>query len=350
MGLEGKLFKSRLNFDVAYYHSETTDQIITVPIDQAVGATSVVVNAGCVRNRGVEISARFQPVKTKEFEWTISANWSKNWNKLVELADGVAMWNLNPNITVGGNIYIRAYPGTELGRLYGRGYERAPEGAFYVDADGSYVDCSNQIVVDAETGSARLTSTEDELLDLGSIYPDWTAGMSHSLSYKGFRLGLSFSAQWGGKTYSMTHFALAYQGKLKNSLKGRYAGMIVPGVNLNENGTYSKNTTITTDIVDHYTNYVYARENAEENVFDTSFLKLKELRLEYSLPRHLCSKTRVFQGITVGVYATNLFCWTNFPLYDPEAGYAVGSSISRGIEAGAYPMTRTYGINLKLDF
>ena len=90
--------------------------------------------------------------------------------------------------------------------------------------------------------------------------------------------------------------------------------------------------------------------DAEENVFDTSFLKLKELRLEYSLPRHLCSKTRVFQGITVGVYATNLFCWTNFPLYDPEAGYAVGSSISRGIEAGAYPMTRTYGINLKLDF
>ena len=56
---------------------------------------------------------------------------------MVELADGVAMWNLNPNITVGGNIYIRAYPGTELGRLYGRGYERAPEGAFYVDADGS---------------------------------------------------------------------------------------------------------------------------------------------------------------------------------------------------------------------
>lgn len=123
--------------------------------------------------------------------------------------------------------------------------------------------------------------------------------MSHAFSYKGFRLGMSFSAQWGGRTYSMTHFALAYQGKLKNSLKGRYAGMIVPGVNLNENGTYSKNTTITTDIVDHYTNYVYARENAEENVFDTSFLKLKELRLEYSLPRHLCTKTRVFQGITI---------------------------------------------------
>ena len=56
------------------------------------------------------------------------------------------------------------------------------------------------------------------------------------------------------------------------------------------------------------------------------------------------------QGLTVGVYATNLFCWTNFPFYDPEAGYAVGSSIARGIEAGAYPMTRTYGINLKLDF
>lgn len=349
-GLEAKLFDSRLNFDVAWYRSETTDQIITVPIDQAVGATSVVMNAGCVRNSGVEVSARFQPISTKNFQWTINANWAKNWNKLVELADGVSMWNMNPNITVGGSIYVRAYPGTELGRLYGRGYRRAPEGAFYIDENGAYVDCSNQIIVDAKTGSATITSTEAELLDLGSIYPDWTAGMSHSLSYKGFRLGFSFSAQWGGNTYSMTHFALAYQGKLNNTLKGRYAGMIVPGVNLNEDGTYQPNRTITTDIVDHYTNYVYARENAEENVFDTSFLKLKELRLEYSLPKHICKKTGVLQGLTVGVYATNLFCWTNFPFYDPEAGYAVGSSIARGIEAGAYPMTRTYGINLKLDF
>ena len=79
-----------------------------MPIDQAVGATSVVVNAGCVRNSGVEVSARFQPISTKNFQWTINANWAKNWNKLVELSDGVSMWNMNPNITVGGSIYVRA--------------------------------------------------------------------------------------------------------------------------------------------------------------------------------------------------------------------------------------------------
>ncbi|MCD8072472.1 MAG: hypothetical protein LUE10_04745 [Alistipes sp.] len=54
--------------------------------------------------------------------------------------------------------------------------------------------------------------------------------------------------------------------------------------------------------------------------------------------------------MTLGLYATNLFCWTNFPQYDPDAASMNGSSISRGIEQGAYPMTRTYGFNLKLSF
>ena len=142
----------------------------------------------------------------------------------------------------------------------------------------------------------------------------------------------------------MTHFALAYQGKLKNSLRGRYAGMIVPGKPQRETAPTRKNTTITTDISITTPTSSDARENAEEEASSTPrSSSLKELRLEYSLPRLLCSKTRVFQGITVGVYATNLFCLTNFPLYDPRRA-TPGSSISPRIEAGAYPMTRTYGI------
>lgn len=82
----------------------------------------------------------------------------------------------------------------------------------------------------------------------------------------------------------------------------------------------------------------------------SAFLKLKELRVEYTLPKHICKKLRVVQSASLAFFATNLFCWTNFPIYDPEAGYMVGSSISRGIEAGAYPLTRTYGLNLKLNF
>ena len=350
VGTEVHLFDNIWSFDATYYHSSTTDQIIGVPVDQVTGATSKLINAGEVRNEGVELSTRIVPIRTKDTRWEINLNWSKNWNRLVSLAPGVEVWQMNSNMNVSGNIYINAYPGTELGRLYGRGYKRAPQGAFYVDENGAKIDCSGQVIVDAASGAPLLTGTEDPLLDLGSIYPDWKAGMTHTLSYKNLKLSLTFTGQWGGNAYSVTHFALAYQGKLKNSLPGRYAGLIHEGVNLNDDGTYRRNTTITKDIVDYYGTYVYARENAENNTFDTSFLKFKELRLEYTLPKRICEKLKIVQSASLAFYATNLFCWTNFPIYDPEAGYMVGSSISRGIEAGAYPLTRTYGLNLKLNF
>lgn len=350
VGLEARLFDNIWSFDATYYNSRTTDQIIGVPVDQTTGATSMLINAGEVRNKGVELSTRIVPVRTEHTRWEINLNWSKNWNKLVSLAPGVEVWQLNSGMNISGNIYINAYPGKELGRLYGRGYKRAPEGAFYTDAQGRNISCAGQVVVDQASGAPVLTGTEDPLLDLGSIYPDWKAGMTHTFSYKNLKMALTFTGQWGGNAYSVTHFALAYQGKLKNSLPGRYAGLIHEGVNLNADGTYQKNTTITRDIADYYSTYVYARENAENNTFDTSFLKLKELRIEYALPSKICRKTKFIQGASLAFYATNLFCWTNFPIYDPEAGYMVGSSISRGIEAGAYPLTRTYGFNLKLNF
>lgn len=188
-------------------------------------------------------------------------------------------------------------PGQRTGRLYGRGYKRAPEGAFYTDAQGRNISCAGQVIVDQASGAPVLTGTEDPLLDLGSIYPDWKAGMTHTFSYRNLKMALTFTGQWGGNAYSVTHFALAYQGKLKNSLPGRYAGLVHEGVNLNTDGTYQKNATITRDIADYYSTYVYARENAENNTFDTSFLKLKELRIEYALPSKICRKTKFIRGL-----------------------------------------------------
>ena len=347
VGLEASLFKKRLSLDVAYYFSETTDQIINVPSDWATGASSILINAGCVRNKGVEIAADFVPVATKDWRWSISLNWSKNWNKLVELADGVEMWQLNAKNTVGSRVFIYAYPGTELGRVYGVGYERAPEGAFYYDEAGNKVDCSGQVVVNASTGNPVLST---DLKDLGSIYPQWKAGMTTALRYRNLSFNMTFAASYGGRAYSLTNSILGYMGKTAASLPGRYDGLVHPGVNRNDDGTYAPNRTITTDIVEYYNLYTLNRNNIEANTFDTSYLKLKELRVEYSLPKRLCAKTKVFQSATLGVYATNLFCITRWPQYDPEVASLSGSSLYRGVETGGYPMTRTYGFNLKLGF
>lgn len=346
VGLEAKLFKNRWSIDFAYYDSNTTNQIISVPTDWVTGASSKVINAGKIRNNGIEVSTEIRPIHRKDMKLSISLNWSKNWNEVVELAPGVDVWQLNKN-TVGSRVMIYAYPGTELGRIYGVGYERAPEGSFYIDGQGNKVDCSGQVVVDQKSGNPILSET---LKDFGSIYPDWKAGAVLNFKYKGLAVSATFTGQYGGKAYSLTNAIFSYMGKNKNSLEGRYGGLIHPGVNMNADGTFQRNTTITTDPVDYYVTYVWSRNNVEQNTFSTSYLKFKELRLEYSLPKKICAASRVFQGVTFGFYMTNLFCWTKWPQFDPEVAALAGSSLYKGVDTGSYPMTRTYGFNIKLKF
>lgn len=194
-----------------------------MPIDQAVGATSVVVNAGCVR--GVEISAlparqdqgsngRSAPTGPKT-----GTSWSSS-------ADGVAMWNLNPNITVGGNIYIRAYPAPSWDASTAAATNGLLKGAFYVDADGFLRRCSNQIVVDAETGNPAHLDRRRTARP-GSIYPDWTAGMSHSLSYR-VSAGAVVQRPVGRQDLFDDPLRAGLSGQAEELAQGRYAGMIVP--------------------------------------------------------------------------------------------------------------------------
>lgn len=346
VGIEAKMFKNRWGIDVAFYDSKTTDQIISVPTDWITGASSTMINAGEVRNYGVEISTNVRPVWNKNWRLNISLNWSKNWNYLNSLADGVDVWQLNKN-TIGSRVLIYAYPGERLGQIYGTGFKRAPEGAFYYDQNGQRVDCSNQVIVDKATGNPVLS---EDLTYVGNMYPKWRAGSSINLRYKNIALTMAFTASYGGRAYSLTNAIFSYMGKNTNSLEGRYDGLIHDGVNVNPDGTFAKNTTVTTNLVDYWSSCVWHRNNVESNTFDTSFLKLKELRLEYSLPKKVISKTKALQGLSLAFFTTNVFCITKWPQFDPEVASISGASLYGGVETGSFPMTRTYGFNIKLKF
>ena len=208
------------------------------------------------------------------------------------------------------------------------------------------------VLVDEKTGYPMLD--DNPTRRIGKVNPDWRAGMTQRFRYKDFTLSATFSGQYGGHAFSVTNFSLAYQGKLTNSLEGRADGLVHPGVNaiVQEDGSvaYQKNNTITEDIQTYYNKYIWNRDNTEMNTFSTSFLKLKEVRLDYQVPASFLKKTKVIQRANVGVYATNVFCLTSFPQYDPEVGMLNGSDIYKGIEAMSFPMTRTYGLNVKLAF
>ena len=355
-GLDARFFQNRLGLDLAVYHSSTTDQIIDVAVDPIIGASEMRINAGEIVNKGVEVALFATPVRTTDFSWDLNFNWAANRTTLVSLQEG---WDpeqplqTNMGTTIGGRLFVHSYVGQEMYQLYGFGLKRAPEGSFYTDANGERVDAAGMVILDGTTGLPSLTTNPD--VHLGKVNPDWRGGFNTSFRYKGFTLNAMFTYQYGGNRFSMTHGILSYQGKLANSLEGRYDGIVAEGVNVvsvDENGAgeYQLNNTVTSNIYTYYQARTLDRYNGETHTFSTNFLKFREARLEYNLPASWLKKTKVIQGASIAVFATNIFSWDEWPQFDPEGGMLTGDNVFNGIETGAFPMTRTQGVNVRLSF
>lgn len=326
-GMNMRMFKGRMEFDLALYSGNTRDQILNRIIDRASGYTRAVINAGRVSNQGIEISLNGTPVSTASgFRWTSSVVFSANRNRIEELADSSVVLQTGP---VGGG-QIVAKVGGSMGDLYGRGYVRAPDG---------------QVVYDAATGFARISS---DVVYLGNTIPKGKVGFTNTFSYKGFRLNLLFDAQYGGVAHSLMHYKLAEQGKLTKTLPGRYNGIIGNGVVLDGTGKYVPNTTIAMDIDEYYRSH-WGIDNAEGSTFRTDFIKFREARLDYTISPTLTKKLGL-QRATLGVYGRDLFIWSPWPMFDPEFGTLSGTDIVRGFEVGQFPSTRTLGVNLVVAF
>jgi len=354
-GLEAKFLKNRLGFDLAVYQSDVTDQIYDVPYDYITGAKYYTKNLGLIRNRGIEIAANFVPIKTRDWRWTIDVNASRNIGVLKRMYDGwdpATPHQEDMGTTIGSRLFVYDYIGKKMGQLWGKGLKQAPAGSYYTDANGNKVDCSGMTIIDSSTG---MPAFGDDLHYYGNINPKWLGGMSTSLRWKDLTMTATFSAQLGGKTHSVSAAILGYQGKLTNTLEGRQDGLVPEGVNVigtdsEGNSICQVNTTLTNNIENYYATLKANRYNFEEYIYDNSFLKLKELTISYNVPQKFIQKTKVLQGITLSAYATNIFCITNYPFFDPEVTGYNGSNITRGIEAGSFPMCRSYGANIKLKF
>jgi TonB-linked outer membrane protein, SusC/RagA family len=356
LGLDARFLQNRLGLDLAVYNSFATNQILNVAVDPIVGASSMTINTGEITNKGIEVALSATPVQTSNFTWNVNVNWAKNNTTLVSLHesfDPASPFNHDMGTTIGGRLFTHSYVGQEMYQLYGFGLKRAPEGSYTVDGNGNRVDVSGQVIIDAATGLPSLTTNPD--VHLGKVNPDWRGGFNTSFRYKGFTFNAMFSYQYGGNRFSVTNGILSYQGKLANSLEGRYDGIVAEGVNVvsaDENGAgeYQVNNTITNNIYTYYQARTLDRYNGEAHTFSTNFLKFREARLEYSLPQSLLKKTKVIQAASIAVFATNIFSWDKWPQFDPEGGMMTGTDVFNGIEAGAYPMTRTQGVNVRLSF
>jgi TonB-linked SusC/RagA family outer membrane protein len=342
-GIESQFFKKRLGFDFTYYYSLSRNQILNAPVDPVTGPRKELINAGELSNDGVEIALNGTAIKTKDFHWDISLVYSSNRNKVIALADGIDEWVISSIATA----QVIAVPGGSLGAIYGTGFERAPEGATATLDDGTVKDISGAILYDS---NGYPIQNKTKLKYLGETQPKWKGGITMNFAYKNMRLNISADGQFGGHAWSLTNSMLSYLGKLNNSIEGRYDGLIGDGYVYDPaTSTYSPNTTVTEDIGTYY-DRVYNRDNVESNVFSTSFIKLREVSFEVSTPKRWLTKLAFISNASLSFFGRNLAMWTRWPQYDPEIAVLNGSTITTGFESGQFPMTRSYGFNIRLVF
>ena len=320
IGLEASFFKNRFGFDVTLYDVKSNDLIIPLPIDPANGYGFKRINAGEMRNKGIEAMVNITPVKNSNLTWDMSWNFTKNKNELVELQGDLQNYILT-------NAPFRVQLAAQVGYAYGQilGTD------FVYDANGNKVVNSN--------GTYKASAIKP----LGSILPDYNMGLRNTLRYKNLSLSFLFDMQEGGKYFSTSHMWGMYSGMLEETALGgnREAGVILPGVKAD-----GSPNDVVLDAADWGGSF-YSTVDAQ-NVFDASYIKLRDVTIGYDLPKSIIGN--YLQGVRVSVFGRNLATWNlAWDGVDPE-NTAYGSGNIQGLEGGSLPSTRTFGFNVNFKF
>ncbi len=325
-GLDLRLFKSRLGLDVAYYNNNSRNQILSIPLDPTSGFSTALINAGLINSQGFEVKLNAKPIVTPNFSWNTTLIWSRNRSYVRELAEGITNQIIYQHNT---NVSIEAREGGLMGDMYGRGFQRSPDG---------------QIIYSSNGLPAPLDQTAKKW---GNAFADWKGSISNEFSYKGVSLSILLDGQYGGDMYSQTSHKNNTLGKTKVTLPGREGGVLGEGVVAKADGTFAPNTTKAAASA-YYDNY-YQISNAETNIFDASFLKIREVRLEFNLPDNLLKRIGI-QKTSLAFFGRELFNFTNFPGFDPEGGNLNSGTLTPGVELTQFPTPRSIGANLTLKF
>ncbi|MDR0536687.1 MAG: SusC/RagA family TonB-linked outer membrane protein [Tannerellaceae bacterium] len=354
-GLEFGLFNNRLHADVAYYQKKTTDQIITVPTSYTVGFSQMLLNAGQIDTKGLEIQLKGDILKNaKGLNWTSTVNFSKEKSIVVELDPNYPnLKTMELGWTWG--IPNQAKVGEEWGVLVTTGYDRITK----EDVESGDVVLGNGAKIGdiKVTESGLLKSKSGEII--AHVTPKFLAGWRNDFQYKQFAAGIFLDMRIGGDIWSqsMMHSYTAGLAAI-TAEDGIRERMILPGRDVvkderfamqNEAGEWVPNTIEVT-----------AQEWFEDGglnplyVFDGSFLKLREAYISYIVPASALAKTKFISNASISLIGSNLWLmWvhkSNTLRLDPETGGVSSDTRGVGFEQASVPSSRTFGLKLNLTF
>lgn len=327
IGLEMTLFDN-LRFEISHYNKLSTDQILSAQIPSSSGYGTQLVNVGESENKGVEMAASISPVRGN-FTWTFGANASYNISKVLSLGDDAE----GTFMAVGNGEFhgqLRQVVGQQMAQLYGWGYLRDPQG---------------RIVYDANNGRARRSADQ---IAFGSALPKWFGGFTNSFSYKGLTAFFLIDFKLGHKMISGTHVNAYRHGLDKATLPGRDVGVIVgDGVNLNQDGTYTENTT--PSAIQPFYEIIRTHQMSEQSVFNAGSWQLRQVSIGYDFTKIL-PENKYVRAVKLDLVANNVAVLKQWvPHIHPDQSGYIGDNRA-GLEATGLPVTRDIGFNLNVKF
>lgn len=337
IGADLRFFNDRLTFDITYYNALTKDQILSLPIPISSGFKQQVVNGGKVRSEGVELVINATPFKTNNFKWNTTVNFSKNVATIESLPQNSGRITLaysrvynNPDQTV----WFQVEEGGRIGDFYGTGYLKNEKGDFVLTSEGNFI-------------------ADPTLKKLGNYNPDFTMGLNNSFSYKNWNLNFLFDWRQGGELVSRTLALAGVAGQLKETTYRPTSGIIAQGVvntGTPENPIYTPNTTAITP--ESYYRQFYDRNHEENNVYDASYLKLRQFAFSYTfnLKNNAFGFVKNGADVTLSFIGKNVFAISNIPHFDPEQLAVQGNRIVSGVEDMSYATTKSFGFKLGVTF
>lgn len=333
VGGEFKFFKGRLGADITYYNTLSEDVILPLQLSSTTGYSNFIANAATISNTGIELVLDATPIRTGSgFAWDLAVNFTAMENTVDELAEGIDNYGLEGFTSTSADLVA----GQPYSVIYGNGFQRNDNGDMLIGADGW--------PLQDPTKSA-----------LGDPNPDWTAGIRNTFSFKGLSLSGLLDIRSGGDMWCGTCGIINYFGTSQLSADERNDVVTFDGVVEQADGSFAPNTTAVAlaeaDPAGSFTSFYRVRYGfggiTEMSLYDTSWLRLRELTLSYALPASILGEN--FENVVISVSGRNLWLSTEYPGIDPETNLT-GDSNGIGLDYFNMPNTKSISGSVKLTF
>ncbi|MFD2599308.1 SusC/RagA family TonB-linked outer membrane protein [Sphingobacterium corticis] len=381
VGTEMKLFQSRVGINATFYSKDTRGQIIDLPVSRESGVTRALINSGHIRNRGIELGLNGTPVRSGNFAWDVFFNYTRNRDKILELAPGVDIHELESDDGIRTIAQVGGTYGTMVSN-YGHALFQAR------DASGNPIDHVNNgknVMTLLGTNLGRFVRSQDYAQgnerekEIGSILPRFMGSIINQFSYKSFMFSFMLDAKFGGYVYSPTYNYAMQTGQMASSLWGRpgtegsveftnaagnqawgvipdgvfaqgtrIAGQDVGGLTYQE--TTERGITVPISDVNYYNSaYGWGTGIRERGAFESSWVMVRDVSVSYDLPQSTASRLKL-NNLRLTLNARNLgYLYNSLPdNLNPEDLRSTSSAAS--MLGGGTPLTRSFNFTINTNF